>query len=470
MKIVTREGLRLLYAPARGAATITACINKFSLLLKISSPSVAHLLPTLQTMIRLFVLSVLFAGWWVQASAQGEIYSRTYMDNIRTVRCYTDGLELTLPLITMGGNDQLVCSFDDLDGDQKSYYATIILCNQDWTPSTLPTFEYIDGFESIPLMQYQYSFATLARYTHYEFRLPQVDMTPSLPGNYIIKVYLDDDTSQVAFTQRFYVQDNKVRIQGMVRQPNDLRHRQTHQEVDFSVLHPGYDISNPFQEVFATIMQNNREDNAVIGLKPTFVQDQKLVYDYEEENLFEAMKEFRWVNLQSLMVLDERTKLVEMLLGQQHAFVAEDNIRSYEQYFYRRDINGRFIINVREERIPTLNADYVVTHFTLPFQNELPSGELYIMGGFNNWQATDENKLVYNPQRNAYEGTLLLKQGFYNYLYAYRQREGAPLDFDLIEGNYFETENDYTILIYHRPFGQLYDALIGVHTLNTLLN
>lgn len=414
----------------------------------------------------------MIAVWWVAFTAHGQdtFFTKAYAENIGIIRCNTVGLDLTLPILSLQGNDQVLLSFDDMDGDSKDYYYTLQLCNHDWTPSELPPFQYIDGFESGPIPNFNYSSNTLLPYTNYQLLVPNRDMRLTKAGNYIIKVYLDDDPSQLVLTQRIYMVDPKVQVNGSVIPSNSIRFRKTHQEVDFVVNHQGYPISNAFQSIEATVMQNGREDNAVMGLKPNFVRDQKLIYDYEEENLFPAMKEFRWVNLQSLIMLDERIKLLEMFQGVNHAYVAPDPIRSYDQYVYRRDINGRFIINDQDDYDPAINGDYVLTHFTLPFNNELPSGKLYVMGGFNQWQRTEANELTYNAKRSAYELVYPLKQGYYNYLYAFEEYPGAPLDFELIEGNYFETENDYTILIYHRPFGQLYDALIGVKTVNTLVN
>lgn len=401
---------------------------------------------------------------------QDTIYSKAHMPNIGAIQCYTIGLDMSLPVVSLGGNDQIMLTFDDLDGDSKAYYYSVQLCNHDWTPSELPVFQYMDGFESNQIPDFNYSSNTLQPYTNYKIQIPNQDLRLTKSGNYVVKVYLDDDPSQLVLTQRIFVLDAKVQITGLVIPSNSIRYRKTHQEVDFTVSHQGYPINNAFQSVEATVLQNSREDNAVTGLKPTFVRDQKLVYDYEEENLFPALKEFRWVNLQSLILLDERIKLLELFQGKQHAYIAEDPIRSYDQYVYRRDINGRFIINDQDDYDPSINGDYVETHFTLPFANALPSGKLYVMGGFNQWQRTAANTMTYNPARSAYELVYPLKQGYYNYLYAYEEYPGAPLDFSLIEGNYFETENDYTILLYHRPFGQLYDALIGVKTVNTLVN
>ena len=67
---------------------------------------------------------------------------------------------------------------------------------------------------------------------------------------------------------------------------------------------------------------------------------------------------------------------------------------------------------------------------------------------------------TYNPATRAYEKSLLLKQGAYNYRYVL-QRPGRAADAAPIEGNFYETRNEYQIRIYHRPQGARYDRLVG---------
>ena len=416
-----------------------------------------------------FLLAVCYAT--VALSQDGPFYSHTTDPQIRTVQCHLEGLEFGLPVHTLDSDDHILFSFDDLDRNVQDYYYSIIHCRADWTKSDLPAMDYLEGFESNPLNRYDYSYATTQDYTHYELTLPNQDVRPTKSGNYALIVYRYGEPENPVIVQRFYVVDRKVSIEGQVRQASRIALRQTHQEVDFNIIHKGFPIDNPFQSVSVAIMQDGREDNIKSGLKPTFVQGEKLVYDYSEETSFQAMKEFRWVDIQSLILLEERIKLMQIQDNKPHVYIAPDKIRSYDQYLYRKDINGHYFVNIREEKEVDLASDYVYVHFTLPFNAPLNVGSLYVMGDFNQWQRTPANEMTYNFERQAYEATLLLKQGYYNYLYGFQESPSSEaIDFDLVEGNYFETENDYTIFIYYRPFGSRYDELIGVQTLNTLRN
>jgi len=52
---------------------------------------------------------------------------------------------------------------------------------------------------------------------------------------------------------------------------------------------------------------------------------------------------------------------------------------------------------------------------------------------------------------------MLLKQGFYNYEYW----GDSPDDPNQIEGDHFQTENMYEVLVYYRPFQPMADLLVG---------
>jgi hypothetical protein len=79
--------------------------------------------------------------------------------------------------------------------------------------------------------------------------------------------------------------------------------------------------------------------------------------------------------------------------------------------------------------------------------------------------------MEFNMEKGAYEKTLLLKQGFYDYSYVTVpvKREGELVSFENTEGNYTSTENVYLVLVYYRPFGGRSDELIAFTTLNSLI-
>ena len=391
-----------------------------------------------------------------------------FKPTIKTVKIRVLNIDLGMPVISLFSIDRLQLEFDDLEGGVQNYYYEIIHCNADWTPSELSPFDYIDGFTEDVIDQYTFSSNTLQDYTHYKLPLPNDRMTFTKSGNYIVRVYLNNDRSNVVLQQRFLIVEPLVEIPVNISRPNHTDYRSTHQEVDFSIIHKGLEINNPFQDVKVAVLQNYRWDHAVYGLKPKFVKNEALVYDYELENLFPAGKEFRHFDIQSLRYQKERIKLIEVVNNAYHVFIAPDQARSYEKYYYLKDINGQYFINTMEYNLDATRADYAWVHFTLPFNAPLANGSLYVLGELTNWGIDENAKLEYNFERKAYETAIYLKQGYYNYVYAYQEPLDKQLDISFIEGNYFEAENSYTILVYYRPFGTRFDKLIGIQTVNSL--
>ena len=74
--------------------------------------------------------------------------------------------------------------------------------------------------------------------------------------------------------------------------------------------------------------------------------------------------------------------------------------------------------------------------------------------------------MKYNTEQHQYEKSLLLKQGHYDYLYVTGDT-GNRYDLVQLEGSYFDTGNDYTVIIYYRPPGSNRDRIIGLRTFGT---
>ncbi len=388
-----------------------------------------------------------------------------YDPNIKTVLLHPEGRYIDLPVYVLNSQTQLELSFDDLNGNVEDYNYTFVLCNADWTPNDLSPYEYIDGFTEQYFFNYNYSFGTLQDFTHYKQYIPSSDMQITKSGNYLLKVWRGDDEENVVITKRFYVVDEKVTINGKSKRPSFAEYHTTHQEIDFDVVLDDAELRNAFQEVNVSVMQNGRWDNELMNLKPLFVRDNVLIYDYSTDIIFPAGKEFRYADLRSLRMNSESVAST-LISSQNDLYLYSDPVRSYQQYFYRTDINGNYFVETKDQGDDELEADYCWVHFYLPFTAPLQNG-VYVFGKFSNWDLLPGNKMEYNVAEQQYEATILLKQGYYNYEYAVWMDDGT-FDQSIMEGNYFEAENNYTIMVYYRPFGERYDQLIGIQTINSL--
>ena len=380
------------------------------------------------------------------------------ISNIKTVLCYQKEKENSLAIINLHSNDKLVISFDDLDADRKDYYYTIIHCNSDWTESDLMQSEYINGFYEEPITNYEFSYNTIQKYTYYQFDFPSTNIKPIISGNYIFKIY-DKDGNTIIY-KRFMILDTKLYIDANVRRATLAENRNTKHEIDFTIKHPKIVIANPFADIKVHIKQNNREDNSITNLTPQFVRNEELIYNYEDINTFFGNNEFRHFDFKSLRYQSERIKSIYFDSTYNHIYLFNDNIRLYDLYSIRPDINGAFVIESQEGWESSIEADYAFVHFTLPMRN-ISYGDLYLLGAFSNWEINEDFKLKYNIDKSQYEGDVYLKQGYYNYHYALNDTITNRIDVSLIEGTYYQTRNDYYIYVYYRETGGRYDRLVG---------
>jgi len=390
-----------------------------------------------------------------------------YQNNIKTVLFNRIGWEFSPPIIELNTDDKLELRFDDLDGDYKNYAYTIIHCNALWQPSDLAEYEYIQGFYEDQIRDYAFSRNTLTGYTHYHFVFPNENMQPILTGNYLMKVFVDNDPEKVVLTRRFMIFEQNVTIEATVKQATNLDIRVTHQEVDFTVNTSLYPVSNPYRDLRVVLMQNGRWDNAIIDLKPRLVQGNSLIFDYEDGNVFKGGNEFRNFDTKSLRYRSMRVESIISATNGWDVILKSDRNRRFLRYTTQDDINGQFLIRNDDYPNDFLEGDYAWVHFTLPHEKPFTDGNVYLMGEFTNWDLNPSNKMEYNYRDSQYEKKIQLKQGFYDYQYALLEDGSDEADASIFEGTHSVTENNYTIYIYHRKPGEIFDSLIGIQHTNS---
>jgi len=391
----------------------------------------------------------------------------TYNDSIKSVLLYNSRSALTYPIIPINGDEIIKLSFDDLSRKYINYYYTIIHCNANWTPSDLESNEYINGFNENQIIDYKYAFNTDLYYTHYNTEFPNENLSFTKSGNYIIKVYPEDKPNEPILTKRFMVYNPQVTITMNIHRATNVDDQFFRQEVDFNINHENYDIPNPFKDLNVVIMQNHRWDNAITGLKPRFVKDNELDYNYDGKNVFDGDNEYRNFDLKSIKYQTINIKKIQYEPEDKlvHAYILDDNVRSYKQYSSMPDLNGNFLIKRNEGNDSEIEADYVKVHFSLPYNFPITDGNLYIFGKLSDWKFKDEFKMDYDSAHVRYTKEILLKQGYYDYMYCV-VKDGAKNkgDLSIIEGSFYETKNEYSILVYYRSPKDNYDRLIGYNT------
>lgn len=390
-----------------------------------------------------------------------------FRENIKTVQIHPEGWELGYPIIDINDNTPLIFSFDELGDESKNYSYTYIHCDSDWIPTDILQSDYISGLPEGIINDYEFSRNTLLDYTHYTLKIPNEDMKPTLAGNYIILVYEDYDISNPVITSRFYVVDYMVEIEGRAKRTEDMLHFNTAQEVDFDIKHNKLYLDDPEKNIRVCILQNNNDLTAINDLRPTFVQNNVLIYNYEEENQFQGLSEFRYFDTKNLKNATDRIEKIVFQRPYQHAYMQPDANRSIEKYDFYEDLNGKYFIKWDEGSDSRLDADYVLMHFYLPFDSPISGADVYVYGGLSNWTLMPDLKMKYNTDIRGYEIIAPFKQGLYNYQYVFVPNKGNP-DFTMFEGSHFETENDYMVFVYYKDFRERYETLVGFKILNTI--
>src|SRR5215207_1167052 len=271
----------------------------------------------------------------------GQIPDAVYSDRIKTVQLYPYGNQLGYPIIRLNSAEQLELHFDDLDGNVKNYSYTFQLCNADWTPAILSHFDFIKGFSQVRVNTYRISSIAFTKYTHYQAIVPDRNCVPSRSGNYILKVFLNGDTSKLVISKRMMVVQELSSVQADVQQPFNGQVFRTHQKVQFRVnLNEQLDVANAIQQIKVVIMQNNRWDNAVMDLRPTFFSRKTLEYNTENDAVFPSGKEWRWVDLRSFRLQSDRIANAKYSKTATDIFVKPETERKEQRFNFYRDANG----------------------------------------------------------------------------------------------------------------------------------
>lgn len=418
-------------------------------------------------------ISLLFTGHFPALGQHTPYYQEgplryddhIYQSGIRSVRLVPRGNDLAMPVIALNSGQQLELSFDDLFEEFRDLSYTIIHCNADWTPSDLMRNDYLANFSNDYLQDFEYSLNTFVAYTHYRLSIPNSQVRLTKSGNYLLVVYRDNDPNKPILSRRFMVYEDIVKIGAQIKRATRVEKNDTHQEVDFFVSHGSYSIPNPFTDFQVVLLQNQNWSNAISDLKPQFLQNGQLIYQYDDENTFNGGNEYRFVDMKNLFTLGQGMRRV-VQDSVFTVFLQDDASKAIERYSVQFDINGQQRIRRQDASNSDVEADYAWVDFLLHSPEEI-GNPVFLYGEFSDWKLLPEYQMYYDASRNAYRHQVLLKQGFINYAYAVPGLGNQAVDLGFWEGDHWQTENQYQILAYHREIGSRYDRLVGFGEFNS---
>lgn len=415
-------------------------------------------------MIRSFFACLLLTFTMAAAAQEDKpalVYDNMIYDTrVQTVLLSKYGVDDRYPIMTLNSAEQLQLSFDILTTKNEYFQYTLVHCDANWNPTNMPQNQYLIGLTFDNISDFKFSTNTYVKYVHYSLVLPNENLKPAIAGNFLLKVYRNFDEDDLVLTRRMMVLNPSVSIDGGARMCQQAQFRYTKQEVNFSVNYKNFLMPNPFGDVTAVVMQNGRWDNAISNVKPLFIRDNVLDYNYTDQYIFNGGNEFRYFDMRNLRAvsINVRSKTFDSVY---HVILNYDESRGSKQYFQYVDNDGKRVIQNKDNGTAgDIDGDYAITNFYLLSLDPVQQGDVYVFGEFTDWKLKPEYRMYYNKNRGRYDLEIPLKQGRYEYVYAIKDENGKPNE-TTFEGSSSQAENEYFVLIYHKNPRYKYDELVG---------
>ncbi|MCB4799615.1 type IX secretion system plug protein [Neotamlana laminarinivorans] len=402
-----------------------------------------------------FLIRFYIAFYFVSFAAFSQVNEVNPPEYIKTI-IFKGNTDLSqLPIVELG--ESIEISFDALNGDEEDYYYKIEHFNHDWTPSQLMKPEFLEGFDNQRIRNYENSYNTYQIYSHYTLTIPnQFTKSLKVTGNYIISIFNNDD--ELVFSRKFMIYENKANVGVTLKRSRDLAFINEKQRVEI-LIDPKITLTNPKQTVKAVIIKNNNLKTAITNIKPQFTVGTQLMYRYDKETSFWAGNEYLYFENKDTRAANTGVQYIE-LKNLYHSYLYTNTPRNNIPYTYFPDINGNYTVLNLDAKDSDIEADYVWVHFSLKATENLKNKAIYVYGNFNNFSIDNNTKMNYDANQNIFYKTLLLKQGFYNYKYV--SQEKTTLNEGIVSGNFYQTENNYKVIVYYRNLGARYDQIIGL--------
>ena len=382
-----------------------------------------------------------------------------YEENIKTVMVYppAGGIRDNLQAAVAPLHQQnLILEFDDIQESKNNYYARLIHCNSDWTKSRLLDLDFMTAYNEFNINDYQFSNNTYLPYVHYRFPVPRV----KLPGNYILMVYRDSNKDDVVLTSRVMIFDPQVTLMANTNLVGNSTLTASNQQINFTVNYPDLQVFNAMDNFKVVIRQNQRWDNARFNVKPSFIREDISQLEFrffDQDKQWMAGNEFRFVDFRSLISPGRNSFKIDRSVKPFVLKVQEDRSREGQAYAQYADLDGNYAIENLDYREPSLSGQYIFVDFSLRTE-PLAGANIYVIGNFNHYARTDENKMKWNKATSAYETSIVLKQGWYDYTYYV---DSPTLPGTYFEGSHYQTENFYDVFIYYKSLTPMADLLVG---------
>ncbi|MEY4462637.1 MAG: hypothetical protein RLY98_1177 [Bacteroidota bacterium] len=409
----------------------------------------------------LFQTMALFYFTLATAQVENEIVPPY---NIKTVS-FVQNKQNVVPIFQLG--DAFELQFDDLYGNDASYFYEIVHCDYHWKPSEIQKQDYLQGFDNQRVQESSSSFNCLQIYTHYRLSFPNSTTQLKISGNYMLKILNEDN--EVIFSRKFIVFEDLATVPIQIKRARTVTNLDSKHNLEFTIKSNVINFQNPLKNIKTILLQNGKFNTAISNIKPQFTIGNDLVYKYDTPTQFWAGNEFLYFDNKEIRVASNTISRVDSQKDIYSSYLFTNEARANSNYYNNQDVNGNFVIRRLFAENNDVEADYAWVYFSLSaplFRSS--DGAIYVTGMFNNYALTAENKMEYNPEKAIYEKAILIKQGFTNFEYLAVKPNGSIDSENAIDGNFFQTENEYTVLVYYKEDTDRYTRIIGKGTASSL--
>lgn len=378
--------------------------------------------------------------------------------NIKSVQLFNPQTNDETPVISFG--EQLILRFDDLENRSTIYNYTLRHLDRNWKEDGLFFTEYAEGNMSGFIRDFQFSFNTIQPYTHYSLVFPNQEIRPTISGNYEIVVYKESPKNSI-LKKRFSISENRANVALNVSRYSSSQKPNLNQRVEVKAVANGVDLSRNLNSIGLNIIQNNNFQDGFFNQKPSSFSFGNQILFQQFNLIFQGNNEFSYFDNKMLTIATDMVAGTEQIDNQNYTYLFP-TWTSPNSYQYQPDVNGAFYFrsnNIGQERNPNYEGDYAWVVFSLD-SFPIEGKDIYVLGQFNDYQANEESKMHYDEKAQKYFAKIYLKQGFYNYILA-TKKVGEKPNLGEINGNFWQTQNQYQAFIYYTPFGKTYDALLG---------
>lgn len=409
----------------------------------------------------LFAALLFFVGTLSLSAQTSDTRQHIYHPAFKSLQVEVEGRRMMPPVISLNSDDRILISFDEIADERRYMRYELIHCDASWRPEGLVDSEFLDGFNQGDIDDFDYSRATTVHYVNYRIAIPNAQMRPLISGNYLVRVYPEDDPETTLLTARFSISEDSMTISGDVSSRTDIDTNDSHQQLAVIVDAGDAPIDDIYSDIRLVIEQNGRNDNSIAITRPLRAVGKKAIFEHLRPLIFNAGNEYRRMEIVSVNYPGMHVESIDRIEPYYHFTLTTDTPRKNEMYLYDQTQYGRFTIREYDSDRSDTEADYALVDFTLDI-DELHGFDVYIDGDFTQRSFDDSSKMSYNRTTGRYEKRLLLKQGAYNYQYlAVAQGQNTGLT-SAIEGDKYPTVNEYVVRAYYRPRGTRYDRLADI--------